>query len=110
MDDDLMPNDGEAFTNSVSYPDIPEERVEEEAAEAAVIAASYPILPKLADWFEKQMEQAGSLQNIETKSLTISGVKYTRTVSVEAQVLAYQLLHEMLAQVYHDFQEWQEDK
>ncbi len=109
MSDSLLPNDGESFDTS-SYADLPKERKEEEIAEVGAKAASYPILPKIADWFEQAIKDCNNLDNITLgKPMELNGVLYDGNTSVSAQILAYRLLKEKLIEKYHEFAEFQED-
>lgn len=100
MDD--YPNDGEQMTYPKEAP-----LVQEEADLKTTVDKSYPILQDIIDWFEKEIALADSIDNIETK--TLSGVKYSRTVSVEAQVLAQQLLKGKLQESQTRFIRFKED-
>ena len=96
MDDQLYIRDGEFETNSIVYATEDNEIVEERSKSDAVLAASYPIMPDVANWFDECIAQCDSIENIEMVAKTMNGVKYERTVSIEAQVLAYQLLKQLL--------------
>jgi hypothetical protein len=60
----------------------------------------------VADWFKQAITECDSIANIEVATMTVHGVKYSRAVSVEAQVLAYHLLKEMLQDKANEFQEF----
>jgi hypothetical protein len=96
MDDQLYLRDGEFETNGVIYAEEDRDIVEERAKQDGVLAASYPIMKDVADWFQECISECDSLTNIEMVAQTVNGVKYERTVSIEAQVLAYQLLKQLL--------------
>lgn len=87
------------------YPEDDEDRKNEEQQQQGNLAASYPILADVDDWFESQILNASDIHNIQIHERTINGIKYNRTVSVEAQVLAYQLLKEILAEKQNEFKE-----
>lgn len=109
MGDDLYQNDGETYQNGVYYPGEPEERKEQERVEAGIIASSYPIITDVADWFAAEIAACDSLDNIQTTSVTYGLNTYDRKVSIEAQVLAYQLLKEKLAEKAKDFDRFRSD-
>lgn len=81
-DEDLVPNVSMAAEyDSTYYADVPKERVEAESAEAAITAASYPIMASVADWFHEQAMGAMDIANIDLES----------KVPAEAQIQAYQM-------------------
>lgn len=109
-DSDIYVNPGQ--TESLGgdyYPGVPAERTEAEQAEAAPIAGSYPIMEDVAKWFEAQIAECDDMHNIQTSKLTVNGAVFERTVSVEAQVLAYQLLKEKLQAKFNTFKAFAED-
>ncbi len=109
MDDSLMPYDGEAFDTS-SYAELPEDRKQKERDESGIKAASYPVLPKIADWFEQAIKDCNNLDNITLGStMEKNGVVYDQRTSVQAQILAYRLLKELLVEKYDEFKDFQED-
>jgi hypothetical protein len=87
----------------------PTEQQEAEQSQKAVQASSYPIMDEVAKWFDNAIHDASGLDNIKIDELTINGVKYSRTVSVEAQVLAYQLLEQLLTQKRAEWAEFGKD-
>lgn len=96
------PNDGQAYSSDPSI------QTEAEQADIARVASATPMLDDLISWFDVQIRSADSLMNIETTKLTINGVKYERSVSIEAQVLANQILKGLLESKkseYIDFKE-----
>lgn len=109
-DGDMYPNDGDSFQAGIYYPEAPKEQTEAIAAESAAASVSFPIMAEVLDWFNRQVEKAGDINQIETKRLTINGVTYGRTVSIEAQVLAQQLLKEMLAEKAHEWERFSEEQ
>lgn len=96
MDDQLYLRDGEDQTNSIIYAVEDTEVVEERSKQNGVLMQSYPIMGDVAQWFDECIEQCSDIANIEMVAKTVNGVKYERTVSIEAQVLAYQLLRQLL--------------
>lgn len=104
--DDIYVNDGETFVDSAYYPAPPTDRVEAEVTEASIKAASYPIMGAVADWFIDAVAECDNLDNIETHAMTINGVKVGRTMSIEVQVLAYQLLKQLLMDKCTEFNQF----
>lgn len=109
-DGDLYLRDGADYQNGIYYPDAPEEQVEEEQKAIGVKASSYPVMDDVADWFKTAISECDSVSNIEVATMTMNGVKYSRSVSVEAQVLAYQLLKELLQDKANEFQEFGKER
>lgn len=107
-DDDVYVNAGDSY-DTTYYPEAPEEQQEEERHEKMIRAASYPIMDDLADWWKDMIEGCDDIHNIAMTEMTINDVKYTRAVSIEAQVLAYQLLKEKLIEKYQMFQGFGKD-
>lgn len=101
--DDVPMTDGESFQNGIYYPEQPVERTNDEVSEAAIKAASYPVMGAVADWFIDAVAECDNLDNIQLRAMTINGVKVGRTVSIEAQILAYQLLKELLMDKSNEF-------
>lgn len=108
-DDDIYTHDGETYTNGAYYPKKPEDQVVEDDKTDAVIAQSYPVIKDVADWFQREIAAASDIHNIQVSVMTMNGFKYSRTVSVEAQVLAYQLLQEKLAEKFQEFEMFAKD-
>lgn len=108
-DDDVYVNAGDSYdAPGAYYPDAPEGQSERINEAKAIKSASYPVLPKLAQWFDDQVKSCDNLNNIQVDALTVNGVKYQRTVSVEAQVLAYRLLRDLLSTKAHEFKQFAE--
>lgn len=108
-DDDVYFNAGDSYGEpGAYYPAVPKEQAERIRESEAVKASSYPILPELAQWFDDQIKKCNNINNIQVDALTISGVKYERSVSIEAQVLAYKLLYDLLASKAHEFERFVE--
>lgn len=84
------PNAGEAYSSD------PKVVTKAEQVDLGKVATSAPVLDELIEWFDVQIASADSLMNIETTKLTINGVKYERSVSIEGQVLANQILKQLL--------------
>jgi hypothetical protein len=102
-DDDVYLNAGDSYdAPGVYYPKQAEPTEEELQARAAMVQ-SYPIMASVYEWFEMQIDGADSIQNIKMQSMTVNGVKYSREVSIEAQVLAFQLLKDMLIEKQAEF-------
>lgn len=111
MSDDLYVNAGDDFgADTAYYPEAPTERREAEATEAAIKAASYPILGDVADWFEEQIKNCDTLQNIQFDIQTINGIQVDRKMSVEVQVLAYAMLAQLLTDKYQEFKAYKHER
>lgn len=59
-----------------------------------------------AEWFDRQIKFADSLDNVQVDLLEFQGIKRERRVSIEAQVLAHQMLMQMLKDKKQEFEEW----
>lgn len=106
-DDDIYLRDGESYqAPGVYYPEAPEEQKAAEQDIRNIKAASYPILEDNLKWFEEAINACDNMDNIVTADMTRNGVTYSRRVSVEAQVLAYQLLKAKLQEKYAEYQEF----
>jgi hypothetical protein len=106
-DGDIYPNDGESFAdNGAYYPDAPEEQKEEERAEVAVTAASYPIMASVAEWFKQEILDCDDITNIQFDEITVGKTTFNRKVSIEAQALAFMLLKERLQSKFEEFKEF----
>ncbi len=86
--DDLLPNDGQAYSSD------PKITTHAEAMQRAQATSTNP--QETVEWFEKQIARCDSLDNIETAEMKINGITYSRKVSIEAQILAQQMLIELL--------------
>jgi hypothetical protein len=95
-DDSMMyPQDGSSYDTTYA-PGIPAERKEEESKEAAVIAASYPIIEKNAQWFHDAAMNSMDISNIDVNS----------KVPVESQVIAFQHLQNLLIAKAREYQDY----
>lgn len=109
-DGDIYVNDGESFADQGAYyPQIPTEQKEAELKEKAITAASYPVMADVAEWFKQAILDADDIHNIEITRLTQDGVTYSRVVSIEAQVLAFQLYKEKMQEKFDEFKQFTED-
>lgn len=93
-DDNLYPNDGDQM--GIYFPGEPLERKQARELEDSLLNKSLPVLDEVIEWFEDAIEEANSVDGIQTSTMSVNGVKYSRSVSVEAQVLAQQLLKQKL--------------
>jgi hypothetical protein len=91
------PQDGESYTNGVYYPDLPQERKEEESKDNAVIAASYPVMESVAQWFQEQVEATDSRRNIRAYA-EASNLDLTDTAR------AFDIVHDLLEAKSHEFE------
>lgn len=99
--DDLYVNDGASYdTDFTGISDMPAERVEEEAKVKAIIAASYPVMAQVADWFHEEAMAAMDISNINLES----------KVPVEAQVLAFQLYQTKMIEKAKEFADYRSEK
>lgn len=110
MGDDLYVNDGETYTNGVYYPEEPVEQVEETAKAKGVLAASYPILDDVADWFRDAIAELGDIDSIDSQQTTINGVTVSTKVSIEAQYYGNQIARQLLRDKFKEFSEWGKDR
>ena len=88
------------FVSTEYYPGEPKERIEEEQKEAAVVAASYPVMAAVADWFEDQVQEAMDITNINLES----------SVPVAAQVKAFQLYQIKMIEKAREFQNYMSER
>lgn len=107
--DDLYPNDGADF-DGMLYPDTEPKVSEEEKVETANMAASYPVLADINEWFEQQIAECDSLDNIQIEAIEIKGVKVNKTISIEAQLYALQLLKGLLKDKQEEFKDFKKDE
>lgn len=105
-DGDLYVNDGETFDNGEYYPDAPEERKTEEREAAAAVASSYPVMAEIAEWFKEQILACDDIHNIQATEIVRDGVTYSRKVSIEAQVLAFQLIKDKMQSKFDEYKEF----
>lgn len=85
---DILPQDGEAWY------DTPKDQKQAENLERAKFFQSLPIFNEIVDWLKQQAEAWQSVENIETERTSFNGNEVSRTVSIEAQVLAMKILHQ----------------
>lgn len=107
--DDLYLRDGETYTNGTYYPKEPEEQVEEAVKQKGTVAASYPIMGDIAQFFQDAIADSSDLRNIDLNKTEINGVSVTVNVSAEAQLLAYQLLGQLLQDKAKEFDEFMQE-
>lgn len=109
--EDLYPNAGDSYDTppGAYYPGLPKEREEAEKEEVAAKSASLPILPEIAEWFQEQIARTDSVDNIKIDEMTLNGVRYSRKLSVEAQVLAFQLLKARLIEKAKEFDDFAQE-
>jgi hypothetical protein len=110
MFDDLYQRDGADYTNGTYYPEKPEEQVEAEVRQKGTIASSYPIMGDVATWFKEAIADSNDLNNIDLNKTEINGVNVTMSVSAEAQLLAYQLLGQLLTDKAKEFDEFMQER
>lgn len=110
MFDDLYLRDGATETNGIYYPEKPEEQVEAEVKQKGTIASSYPIMGDVADWFKEAIADSNDLNHVDFTKTEINGVAVSMNVSVEAQVLAYQMLGQLLTDKAKEFDEFMQER
>lgn len=91
---------------------VPEESMaREEAAreESRSFAAAPEVLAANGEWFATAVADCDSIDNIQIKEMLVNGVTYSRKVSIEAQVLAYQLLKIKLSEKAAEYQRFMEE-
>jgi hypothetical protein len=108
-DDDLYVNAGDSY-DTTYYPEEDMAVREAEVSQKALQAASFPILGDVAEWFEYQIKGCDNLDNIQFDRQNINGISVDRKLSVEAQVLAYRLLKELLSDKYDQFREFKHER
>jgi hypothetical protein len=109
VDDDIYISSSEDDSYLPDYnPKPPEEQTVAIAEENAAKASSYPILSDIADWFEDQISKSPDITNIAISSKTIGNITYRREIHVEAQVLAYQMLKDLLSDKYEEYKEFRD--
>lgn len=82
------PNDGEAVAAGVFVPEKDQEQQKRIYAERQLIQTTLPIFKDLIDWFNAQVEWAGSLQRIELNA----------KVPTDAQILAFQEVQRLMTE------------
>lgn len=110
VDDDVYVNEGSSYDNGIYYPGEPEERKEAEEEQAAEKAGPIPVLQNVHQWLLDQAKECDNIHAIEVTELTINGVKYSRKVSVEAQVLCMQLMKERMNTKAEEFKDFAEEQ
>lgn len=82
LSDDLMPNEGSSF-----IPAPPDELTAEINAERAMVTGAAPLIDKLLEWFDDEISISDSIDGLDVEA----------GISLEAQVLARQLLKAKLS-------------
>lgn len=104
--DDLYINDGDSFGAEFQYYDQPEERKQAEQAQAAAVNAPTPLQENVAKWFEEEIAKCNLPENIMTRTVEIAGVKVESKASIEGQVIAYQMLKQLLTDKFSEFEKF----
>jgi hypothetical protein len=97
--DDTFVAPSDSYQDTSYYPNEPDERVEDEAKEAAILAASYPIMASVADWFASEVANAMDIANIDLES----------AIPVEAQVQAFQLYQAKMIEKAREFENYRSE-
>ena len=87
---DPYPNSGESFDEAV---DDTFDLIEEARTRANI---SYPIVDEFLEFLEDQLKAVPNITNIQTSKQKYNGIEYSRTISIEGQVLAYQMMYDLL--------------
>lgn len=101
-DDDAVAVFGETYQDAAYYPDAPLERKEEEASDAAIIAASYPIMSDVYDWFQEQIDATDSRRNIV-------GYANSHGYDITECSRAFDIVRELLEGKQAEFQQFKGD-
>lgn len=102
IDDDIYINNGETYQDATYYPEEPQERKESEASDAAIIAASYPIMADVYDWFNEQIAATDSRRNIQA---------YATSHGLELNLCstAFDIVRELLEGKQQEFQQFRRE-
>ncbi len=100
MDDSILyPNDGADYANGVYYPGEPREQKEAQSREDAVIASSYPVMEKVAEWFAEQVDATDSRANIRAYA-------EVHKLDLDLTSRAFDIVHDLLEAKSHEFAEF----
>lgn len=88
MSPDDYPNDGEAVTQGVYVAEEDKGQTRRVIEERQLIQTTLPIFKDLIDWFDKQVEWAGSIQRVDLDA----------KLPPEAQILAFQEIQRILSE------------
>lgn len=99
-DDDLYINNGESYGDTTYYPTDPVERIEDEMKEASIVAASYPVMGDICEWFEEQIDATDSRRSINAWA-------EAHNKDTEQVALAFDIVRELLEE---KSKEWQQFK
>ncbi len=102
-DEDLYMNSGLDYAPADYQPSIPKERVEEESKEAAIKAASYPIIGAVADWFQEQFDY------LDSRSALLAYAK-EYNIDVEVAGRAFDVARDIIAIKTKEFEDFQTEK
>lgn len=101
-DDDLYLNNGETYQDAAYYPDQPEERTETEQHEAAILAASYPIMGDVYSWFKENIDACDSRRNIIAYATS-------HDYDIEDCARAFDIVRELLEAKSQDFEQFRKE-
>ena len=102
-DDDAVAGFGETYQDAVYYPEAPQEQQEELAHEAAILAASYPIMGDVYEWFEEQIKACDSRRSINAYASQHGW-------NVEDTGRAFDIVRELLEAKSLDFEQFRKEK
>lgn len=91
-------NDGATYQDTSWNADIPAEQVEDKQIADGIVAASYPILTNVQEWFEQQIAATDSRTAVVDYALT-------HELSKEATGEAFDIVRQLLEAKYREFSE-----
>jgi len=101
--DDIYVNTGLDYAPADYQATIPKERLEQESKEAAIKAASYPIMADIADWFQVQFAYLDS-----RTAVLAYATEYE--VDVEVAGRAFDVARDIIAVKAKEFEDFQSEK
>lgn len=107
--DDVYVNAGDDYDTNL-YPATEYQKSDEEKVADGNKAASYPVMTDNYVWFSEQVAKARDISNIQVNVQQIAGTKVERKVSIEAQVMAYQMLAELLEEKANEYKDFAPDE
>jgi hypothetical protein len=105
MDENLYQNDGATYQDQDFQPKEPQQQTIDRQEELEKFAASYPIIQDVIAWFETEIANATSTDNIQFDTITVNGVTIEKKLSIEVQVYALHMLKLKLIDKYGEFKE-----
>lgn len=99
MDDYVAPSDSYTDYN----PGEPQERIEQESHDAAIMAASYPVMADVYQWFDEQIEATDSRRNIQAYATS-------HDLDLNLTSAAFDIVRELLEGKQAEFQQFQAER